>query len=37
MPPRDAASLIDIVEAAKLVKSFLAGIDRAAFEGGLMV
>ncbi len=36
MPPRDAASLLDILEAAKLVQSFVEGIDRQVFERDLM-
>ena len=32
MAPRDAASIVDIVEAAKLVQSFMRGVDRAEFE-----
>ncbi len=32
MPPRDAASLLDLLEAAKLVQSFVEGIDRQGFE-----
>ncbi len=36
MPPRDAASLLDILEAAKLVRSFVEGIDRQVFEHDLM-
>ena len=36
MPPRDAASLLDVLEAAKLVQSFVEGIDRQVFERDLM-
>ena len=36
MPPRDAASMLDILEAAKLVRSFVEGIDRQVFERDLM-
>lgn len=36
MPPRDAASLIDILEAAKLVQTFVEGVDREAFETDLL-
>ena len=36
MPPRDAACLLDILEAAKLVQSFVEGIDRRLFERDLM-
>ena len=36
MPPRDAASLVDILEAAKLLQSFVEGVDRAAFENDLL-
>ncbi len=32
MQPRDAGSLVDILEAAKLLQSFLEGVDREAFE-----
>ena len=31
MQPRDAASLVDILEAAKLLQSFLEGVYRDAF------
>ena len=36
MAPRDAASIIDIVEAAKLVQSFMRGVDRAEFENDIL-
>ena len=36
MVPRDAAFLIDILEAAKLLESFVDGIDRQAFESDLL-
>ncbi len=36
MQPRDAASLVDILEAAKLLQSFLEGVDRDAFETDLL-
>ncbi len=36
MQPRDAASLVDILEAAKLLRSFLEGVDRDAFETDLL-
>lgn len=36
MVPRDAAFLIDILEAAKLLESFVEGIDRQAFESDLL-
>lgn len=32
MPSRDAASLVDIIEADKLIRTFLEGIDRRAFD-----
>ena len=32
---RDAASLLDIVQAAELIVEFMQGIDRAAFERDL--
>ena len=37
MKPRDLASLVDIIEAARLTESFLAGIDRNNFDSNLMV
>lgn len=36
MQPRDAASLVDILEAAKLLQSFVEGVDRDAFETDLL-
>ncbi len=36
MQPRDAASLVDILEAAKLLRSFRVGVDGAAFETDLL-
>lgn len=36
MQPHDAASLVDILEAAKLLQSFLEGVDRDAFETDLL-
>ena len=36
MRPRDAASLVDILEAAKLLQSFVERVDRAAFETDAM-
>ncbi len=36
MQPRDAASLVDILEAAKLLQGFLEGVDRDAFETDLL-
>ena len=36
MRPRDAGSLVDILEAAKLLQSFLEGVDRVAFETDLL-
>ena len=36
MPPRDAAFLLDILQADKLVRSFVEGIDGQAFERDLM-
>ncbi len=36
MRPRDAGSLVDILEAAKLLQSFLESIDREAFETDLL-
>ncbi len=36
MRPRDAGSLVDILEAAKLLRRFLEGIDREAFEIDLL-
>lgn len=36
MAPRDAASLVDILEAARLLQSFLEGVDRTAFDADLM-
>lgn len=36
MQPRDAGSLVDILEAAKLLQSFLEGVDREAFETDLL-
>jgi len=37
MKPRDLASLVDIIEAARLTQSFLAGIDKEDFDVNLMV
>lgn len=37
MKPRDLASLIDIIEAARLTQSFLAGIGKSDFDSNLMV
>ncbi|GLI38519.1 DUF86 domain-containing protein [Geobacter hydrogenophilus] len=37
MKPRDLASLVDIIEAAHLAQSFLAGIDRDNFDSNLLV
>ncbi len=36
MQPRDAASLVDLLEAAKLLQSFLEGVDGDAFETDLL-
>ena len=36
MQPRDAGSLVDILEAAKLLPSFLEGVDKEAFETDLL-
>ena len=36
MQPRDAASLVDILEAAKLLQGFLEGVDRDASETDLL-
>ena len=36
MPPRDAASLVDIAEAAELIRQFLDGVDRASFDNDLL-
>ena len=36
MRPRDAGSLVDILEAAKLLQSFLEGVDREAVETDLL-
>lgn len=37
MKPRDLASLVDIIEAARLAQSFLAGIDKDHFDSNLLV
>ncbi|ABB30723.1 protein of unknown function DUF86 [Geobacter metallireducens RCH3] len=37
MKPRDLASLVDIIEAARLARSFLAGIAKNNFDSNLMV
>uniref|UniRef100_A0A831UH28 DUF86 domain-containing protein n=1 Tax=Geobacter metallireducens TaxID=28232 RepID=A0A831UH28_GEOME len=37
MKPRDLASLVDIIEAARLAQSFLAGIDRDNFDSNLLI
>lgn len=36
MPARDAAALVDIIEAYKLIRTFLEGIDREAFQRALL-
>jgi uncharacterized protein with HEPN domain len=36
MQPRDAGSLVDILEAARLLQSFLEGVDREAFDIDLL-
>ena len=36
MPPRDAAAMVDIIEAAELIRRFLDGVDRSSFDSDLL-
>jgi uncharacterized protein with HEPN domain len=37
MQPRDQASLVDILEAARLAVSFIEGVDKAVFDENVMI